>query len=262
MNKMKLIFFVLALLPLCALNASAENIKKNTARLQAMDKITGRVSVIDVPVNGEKAFGSLSIVIRSCQTRPAEEAPDNFAFADITDKNLQGEEFNIFKGWMISSSPATHAVEHPIYDVWLLKCIDTKVDAKQLLSDEQLSAHDNIARQQEDAEQSKVLPITDAENKSDDISEPIQELPDEESRPQPVLQSEETMMTTEFSYDEDDVEEEAEVEAVDSVNNSDNDAANVNTENVNAEPESGTPPQEEKPAEEMSLDSLVSEISE
>lgn len=257
MNKIRLIFFALALLPLCTLNAAAENVKKNTARLQAMDKITGRVSVIDVPVNGEKAFGSLSIVIRSCQTRPAEEAPDNFAFADITDKNLQGEEFNIFKGWMISSSPATHAVEHPIYDVWLLKCVDTKVDAKQLLSDEQLSAHDNIARQHEDAEQSKVLPITDAENKSDDISEPIQELPDEESRPQPVLQSEETMMTTEFSYDEDDVEEEEEVETVDSVNNSDNDAANVNTENVNAESESGTPPQEE-----LSLDSLVSEISE
>ena len=110
----------MALFPLFTANASG-GITKNNAQMQAMDKITGRVSVINVPVNGVVEFGSLSIVVRSCKTRPAEEAPDNFAFVDITDKTLQGEEFNIFKGWMISSSPATHAVEHPIYDVWLLQ---------------------------------------------------------------------------------------------------------------------------------------------
>ena len=181
----------------------AENIKKNTAHLQAMDKITGRVSVIDVPVNGEKEFGSLSIVIRSCQTRPAEEAPDNFAFADITDKNLQGEEFNIFKGWMISSSPATHAVEHPIYDVWLLKCEDTKVDQKELLSEEQLIARDNIAKQYEKV---KIKQSSQGDSR-ENLAEPISEMPDEETRSSFPETSEPRMMGTEFSYDEDEVDE-------------------------------------------------------
>ena len=108
--------------------AKAENISKNTARMQAMDKITGRVSVIDVPVNGEVNFGSFSIVVRSCQTRPAEEIPDSFAFVDVADTDLSGRQSNIFRGWMIASSPATNAVEHPIYDVWLLQCLDTKID--------------------------------------------------------------------------------------------------------------------------------------
>ena len=124
--------------------AHAEEIDKNTAQMQAMDKITGRVSKIEVPVGGEIKFGSLSIVVRSCKTRPEEETPDNFAFADITDKTLQGDIVNIFRGWMISSSPATHAVEHPIYDVWLLKCLDTKVDKAQLLSDEALAARETL----------------------------------------------------------------------------------------------------------------------
>lgn len=126
------------------LPAFAENIEKNTARMQAMDKITGRVNVIDIPVNGKVDFGSFSVVVRSCQTRSAEEIPDNFAFVDVTDKDLSGKESNIFKGWMISSSPATNAVEHPIYDVWLLQCLDTKVDKALLLSEDELQKRDEL----------------------------------------------------------------------------------------------------------------------
>lgn len=126
--------------------AQAENITKNTAQMQAMDKITGRVSMINVPVGGMVKFGTFSIVVRDCQTRPAEEAPDNFAFVDISDNTLDGKEYNVFKGWMISSSPATNAVEHPIYDVWLIKCIDKKVDKSLLLSEAELAKHDSLPK--------------------------------------------------------------------------------------------------------------------
>ena len=120
-----------------ATTSNATEIEMNTARMQAMDKITGHVNVINVPVNGMVNFGSLSIIVRSCQTRPVEEAPENFAFVDITDKSLKGEEVNVFKGWMLSSSPATNALEHPIYDVWLLQCLNNKIDEKTLLTEKQ-----------------------------------------------------------------------------------------------------------------------------
>ena len=35
---------------------------------------------------------------------------------------LQGEIKRIFTGWMFAASPGLHAVEHPIYDVWLADC--------------------------------------------------------------------------------------------------------------------------------------------
>ena len=124
--------------------ANAAEIDMNTAKMQAMDKITGHVNVINVPVNGAVSFGSLSIVVRSCKTRPAEETPENFAFVDITDKNQNNELTNIFKGWMLSSSPATNALEHPIYDVWLLQCLNTKLDNSALLSEQQLAERDNL----------------------------------------------------------------------------------------------------------------------
>lgn len=127
----------------------AAEIEMNTAQMQAMDKITGRVSVIEVPVGGEVKFGSFSVVVRSCKTRSEDEIPENFAFVDVTDKSFDKEEFNIFKGWMFSSSPAINAIEHPIYDVWLLKCINTEVKPEQLLSEEALAARDNLPRLEE-----------------------------------------------------------------------------------------------------------------
>lgn len=124
--------------------AQAAEIQTNTAQMQAMDKITGRVSVINVPVNTETKFGSFSIVVRDCRTRSPEETPENFAFVDVADTSNEGEQFNIFKGWMLSSTPALNAIEHPVYDVWLLKCIDTDLTGVQTLSSEELVARDAL----------------------------------------------------------------------------------------------------------------------
>ena len=170
------------------------------------------VSVINVPVDGEVKFGSLSIVVRSCQTRPEEETPDNFAFVDITDTNLQGEELNIFKGWMISSSPATHAVEHPIYDVWLLKCLDTKVAKSQLLSSEQLTARDNLPMQ---AISSVAVSNADSAGKNATLIE-MQAQEDVSKNEQ-----EPDMNAVEFLYDEEDSDaDEAEENAEETVETS------------------------------------------
>lgn len=144
--KIKQTLFSTAAFLLSISGVRAAEIDMNTAQMQAMDKITGRVSVIEVPVGGEVKFGSFSVVVRSCKTRSEDEIPENFAFVDVTDKSFDKEEFNIFKGWMFSSSPAINAVEHPIYDVWLLKCINTEVKPEQLLSEEALAARDNLPR--------------------------------------------------------------------------------------------------------------------
>lgn len=198
MNKFLFGWTALCCLFICA-TVCAEEIDKNTAQMQAMDKITGRVSKIKVPVGGEVKFGSLSIVVRSCKTRPEEETPDNFAFADITDKTLQGDIVNIFRGWMISSSPATHAVEHPIYDVWLLKCLDSEIDKTLLLSEQELAEREKLATPEENA-------VADNSQSTESFNQkPIAEMQDEaHEQTEPVVTD---MNATEFSYDEEDVPE-------------------------------------------------------
>ena len=126
--------------------AGAREIQTNMARMQAMDKVTGKVSEIDVPVNGETVFGSFSIVVRYCATRSPEETPENFAFVDVVDNYKTETPVNVFKGWMMSSSPALNAVEHPIYDVWLLKCYDGDTSKMKLLTAEELKARDETIK--------------------------------------------------------------------------------------------------------------------
>lgn len=187
---------ILALNPLIC---RAEEIDKNTAQMQAMDKITGRVSVINVPVNGEVNFGSLSIVVRSCKTRPIEEAPENFAFVDVSDTSFSGEESNIFKGWMISSSPATNAVEHPIYDVWLLKCLDKENKDAKMLTAEELTERDSLPMQKHLENSVNVA--------NEKLENPINEMDyqaPETAQPQELISEEMPEEDAEFSVDEDD----------------------------------------------------------
>jgi len=133
-----------------SLAAEAANIPMNMAKMQALDKVTGKMSVINVPVNGEVKFGSFSIIVRSCQTTPPEETPENYAFVDVADTNREGKTFNIFKGWMVSSSPSLNSVEHPIYDVWLLQCLNQKIDSSMILSAQQLAERDNLKKLKEE----------------------------------------------------------------------------------------------------------------
>jgi len=67
-------------------------------------------------------FGALRVKTDACYTRPATEATNTDAFVEVDEITLQGEVKRIFSGWMFAASPGLHAVEHPIYDIWLTDC--------------------------------------------------------------------------------------------------------------------------------------------
>src|SRR5262249_58237783 len=67
-------------------------------------------------------FGALQVTPRVCYTRPPTETPNTDAFIEVDEVTLQGDVKRIFTGWMFAASPGLHAVEHPIYDIWLTDC--------------------------------------------------------------------------------------------------------------------------------------------
>jgi hypothetical protein len=87
-----------------------------------LDKITGRITSFDVAINETVQFGALQVTPRACYTRPPTETPHTDAFIEVDEVTLQGEIRRIYTGWMFASSPGLHAVEHPIYDIWLTDC--------------------------------------------------------------------------------------------------------------------------------------------
>ena len=101
------------------------------AVLQGLDKVTARVSTIDAPVGDVVRFGTLEIIARVCDKRPPEETPESAAFLDVWEVRPGEPAVSLFRGWMFASSPALSALEHPVYDVWVLDCRNSSSSAER-----------------------------------------------------------------------------------------------------------------------------------
>lgn len=85
-----------------------------------LDKVTARVGQVEIAIGAAAVFGTLEITPRYCRKNPPEERAEVTAFVEVREELGEGEK--IFSGWMFASSPGLHALEHPIYDLWVLDC--------------------------------------------------------------------------------------------------------------------------------------------
>ena len=113
-----------AFVALTGFAAPAFAVPMDTVVLQGLDKITARVSTIKVPVGQTVNFGALQITARACDKHPPEEAPEAAAFLEVVEVEPDEKPVLRFSGWMFASSPALSALEHPVYDLIVLDCIN------------------------------------------------------------------------------------------------------------------------------------------
>jgi hypothetical protein len=109
--------------------AFAEKISNAVAVFAALDKVTGRVSPLEIKLGETVIFGALRVTARACYTRPVTETPLTSAFIEVDEILLDGSSRRIFTGWTFAESPGLHAVEHPTFDVWLTSCKMPVADA-------------------------------------------------------------------------------------------------------------------------------------
>ncbi|MEM5517307.1 DUF2155 domain-containing protein [Henriciella sp. AS95] len=123
--------------------------EEQTATLRALDKITGRSTDFEIKVDEPVIYGSLKINLEVCYQTPPEEPPESAAFLHIetasatrmqsmteprpasdveqdasTSKKDADAPETLFSGWMFASTPGLSALEHPVYDVWVIRCTD------------------------------------------------------------------------------------------------------------------------------------------
>jgi len=124
MRALLAIGFILA----SGVSAHAENLKGTAIMLRTLDKVTATTEDYTVKVGDTLKYGSLSIDAVHCEKRPPEELPETFAFLKIQDAKLDGkgketkEADTVFSGWMFASRPALSALDHGVYDVWVIGC--------------------------------------------------------------------------------------------------------------------------------------------
>ena len=90
--------------------------------MRVLDKINGTVTDLDL-ANGETgAVGTLTVTLAECRYPADNPAGDAYALVSI---RTVADDVAVFEGWMIASSPALSAMDHPRYDVWALRCRGT-----------------------------------------------------------------------------------------------------------------------------------------
>lgn len=102
--------------------SAADSLEGDIVILRALDKVTARTKDLFVPIDETAVFGSLAVRPRKCLKRPPEEPPETSAFLEISEVREEDDNLPLFTGWMFASSPAINALEHPVYDVWVIDC--------------------------------------------------------------------------------------------------------------------------------------------
>ena len=123
-NNFKLICLVfLFYFSLVFTSNSKSNLEGTFTDIKILDKVSSKNTLLRL-INGELiTFGDLSIKSLKCKNSEFDDDPEITAYIqvkDLTDEN--NNEVFVFNGWMFSSSPSITPFDHPVYDVWLIKC--------------------------------------------------------------------------------------------------------------------------------------------
>ena len=119
-----------ACLSAAALPAQAQGpiLEHGVAILQGLDKVTARVLPVRAPLDQPTRFGTLEVVVHACRETPPTEPPESAAFLVIRElppvSEVERAPVDLFSGWMFASSPAVSALEHPVYDIWVVDCAE------------------------------------------------------------------------------------------------------------------------------------------
>jgi hypothetical protein len=117
----QLLIVALLALPL-AVAAQSGWVVQRVAELQALDKVTARVTKLRVPLDRPTEFGTLTITVRACHARPPDEVPDAAAFLEIADSRAPANGAVVFRGWMFANAPGVNMLEHAVYDIRVMEC--------------------------------------------------------------------------------------------------------------------------------------------
>lgn len=104
--------------------------------LRVLNKSTTKVEVIKAPLGVPTRLKSLDVLPRSCAKSRPEDPPEVKAFLEISELKPGEDKSRIFSGWIFASTPGVSGLEHPIYDIVVQNCVETKTAPEPETSEE------------------------------------------------------------------------------------------------------------------------------
>ena len=95
----------------------------NTVDIKILDKLSSKNKLINLKIGEDYIFKNLVLKVLKCQNSKFDDNPEITSYLQVRDlNNKNNNEVFVFNGWTFSSSPSIQVFDHPVYDLWVLKC--------------------------------------------------------------------------------------------------------------------------------------------
>ena len=123
LGKTKIINFLYFIVLSASLNISSFANEVNFIEIKILDKISSKTSQLSLKMGEENNFENLIIKILKCKNSEFDDNPEITAYMQVQDITLKNnDKVFVFNGWTFSSSPSVSLFDHPVYDIWLIRC--------------------------------------------------------------------------------------------------------------------------------------------
>ena len=94
-----------------------------TVDIKILDKLSSKNRLIKIKIGENYIFKNLSLKVLKCKNSKFDDNPEITSYLQVKDlNNKNNNEVFVFNGWTFSSSPSIQVFDHPVYDLWILKC--------------------------------------------------------------------------------------------------------------------------------------------
>jgi len=91
--------------------------------LNILDKVSSKAINVKLNIGKQYEFKNLALKVLKCKNSEFDDNPEVTAYLQVKDLNSKNnDEVFIFNGWTFASSPSLKPFDHPVYDIWLIKC--------------------------------------------------------------------------------------------------------------------------------------------
>ena len=125
-GKIEFKFLFLTLFLLLNLNTNlspSSDLEGFITEIKVLDKISSKNILVKLKNGDEIRHKDLTIKSMKCKNSEFDDNPEITAYIQVKDlSNKNKDDVFVFNGWMFSSSPSIAPFDHPVYDIWLVKC--------------------------------------------------------------------------------------------------------------------------------------------
>ena len=122
-SKIYLLIFLLLQFQISVINAEESIYLGKKVDIKILDKLSSKNKLLKIEIGQDYIFKNLMLKVLKCKNSEFDDNPEITSYLQVRDlNNKDNNEVFVFNGWTFSSSPSIQSFDHPVYDLWILRC--------------------------------------------------------------------------------------------------------------------------------------------